>query len=51
MKEVSSSAIRKARPTVRKLDARPAFRNEHCSTQYRRSGCAVNGSHVTTRSP
>lgn len=47
MKEVSSSAVRKARPPVRKLGARLAFRSE-C---YRRSGRPVDGSQITACFP
>jgi hypothetical protein len=51
VKEASSPAVRKARPTVRKLDARHVFRSEYYLTLYRRSGRAVNGSQVTTHIP
>jgi hypothetical protein len=51
MKEVSSSAVRKARPTVRKLDARLVFRNEFYQARYRRSGRPVSSSHITACFP
>ena len=51
VKDVSSSAVGQARPPVRKLGARLAFRSEVYPAQYRRGGRPVDGSQVTARFP
>jgi hypothetical protein len=47
VKDVGSSAVRKARPSVRNLGARFAFRREFYRAEYRRCDRAAMGMRAT----